>query len=210
MSAHVYWRLKITANAGDGSFTAVGEIELRATVGGADQCSGGTPFASGSYNESTWAKGNAFDNSAATAWLEEALVGWIGYKFASAVSVLEYTVQAPPTNSTRSPATFELQWSDDGNSWAAADSRSGQTWTNGEIKTFEPVAGTGKTRTSQVAVEVLRTNTGVVARTSQVAVEVLRINTGTVVRTSQVAVEVLRPNVAAASVSARPMVFVCT
>jgi hypothetical protein len=49
-------------------------------------------------------------------------------------------------------------------------------------------------RVSQVAVEVLRTNTAVKARVSQVAVEVLRINTGTAIRVSQMAVEVLRPN----------------
>jgi hypothetical protein len=64
-------------------------------------------------------------------------------------------------------------------------------------------------RVSQVAVEVLRTNTGVVARVSQVAVETLRTNTGVKARVSQIAVEVLRPVSAAAS-SARPVCFVCT
>ena len=49
-------------------------------------------------------------------------------------------------------------------------------------------------RVSQVATEVLRTNTAVNARLSQLPVEVLRINTGTVIRVSQMAVEVLRPN----------------
>lgn len=43
-----------------------------------------------------------------------------------------------------------------------------------------------------------------VARTSQVVVEVLRTNTAPVVRTSQIVVEVLRPNVAAAA--GRPVV----
>lgn len=64
-------------------------------------------------------------------------------------------------------------------------------------------------RLSQLAVETLRTNTGVVARTSQVAAEVLRINTGTKIRASQVVVEALRPNAVAAS-TARPVVCVCT
>jgi hypothetical protein len=63
-------------------------------------------------------------------------------------------------------------------------------------------------RVSQLAAEVIRTNTAVKARVSQVAAEVLRINTGTVIRTSQVAVEVLRPNEAA--VNGRPVVMVCT
>lgn len=73
---------------------------------------------------------------------------------------------------------------------------------------IEPASDT-KAHLSQVAAEVLRTNTAVVARTSQVAVEVLRTNTATKARTSQVAVEVLRPNMAAAA-NARPVVFVAT
>lgn len=50
-------------------------------------------------------------------------------------------------------------------------------------------------RVSQVAVEALRTNTGVKARVSQVAVEALRTSTSVDARVSQVAVEVLRQTV---------------
>jgi hypothetical protein len=64
-------------------------------------------------------------------------------------------------------------------------------------------------RTSQVVVEVVRTNTGVKARASQLAAEVVRINTGTKIHVSQLAAEVVRPNAAAAS-SAQPVVFVAT
>ena len=64
-------------------------------------------------------------------------------------------------------------------------------------------------RTSQVVVEVLRTNTGVKTRVSQVPVEVLRINTGTKIRTSQVVVEVLRPNAAAASGRRPTICIIC-
>ncbi|NMF98380.1 hypothetical protein GPA27_13395 [Aromatoleum toluolicum] len=66
-------------------------------------------------------------------------------------------------------------------------------------------------RISQVATEVLRTNTGVKARASQLAIEVLRIKTDVKIRTSQLAIEVLRPNVdAIASSSTQPQIFVCT
>lgn len=48
-------------------------------------------------------------------------------------------------------------------------------------------------RNSQLAAEVLRSNTAVLARTSQLVAETLRTNNNTVVRASQLAVEVLRP-----------------
>lgn len=64
-------------------------------------------------------------------------------------------------------------------------------------------------RSSQVVVEVLRTNTAAKAFASQVAVEVLRINNGTVIRSSQISVEVLRPSVAVAA-NQRPVIFVST
>ena len=209
MAAHSYWRLNVSANAGDTSFLAIAEIEMRATVGGADQCTGGTPTASASDGSSP--PSNAFDNNATTRWStpSSTLTGWIGYQFASPVDVAQYTIQAHPTTPARSPKDWALEYSDDGSTWVAVETRQDvSSWTNGEVKSYTVVL-TADVRLSQLPVEVLRSNLAVKARTSQVAVEVLRINTGTKIRASQVAVEVLRPNAAAAS-NARPVVMVCT
>lgn len=134
MAAHLYWRLNITANAGDTAYLAVAELEFRATIGGADQCTGGTAI-SGAFD----IPANAFDNNATTRASNTVSVftGWIGYQFASAVDVLQYTIQAHPTTPLRSPSVWALQYSDDGTSWTSAESRSGYVaWTNGEIKSF--------------------------------------------------------------------------
>lgn len=213
MTAHVYWRLNITANCGDAYYLALAEIEMRATNGGADQCSGGT--ASASSANTTDIAANAFDNSATTLWatVHGVVAARIAYQFPSAVEVAQYTIQARPNFLAHSPKAWALEYSDDGVTWTPIETREGYTsWTAGEIKVFTVPTVPSVARTSQVVAEVIRTNTALVARTSQVVAEVLRINTGTVIRASQLAVEVLRPNAVSAVVqnSARPVVFVCT
>lgn len=210
MAAHTYWRLNVSANAGDVNFLAIAEIEMRATVGGADECTGGTPSASASDGSAP--ASNAFDNNATTRWSTPSgtLTGWIRYQFASPVDVAQYTIQAHPTTPLRSPMDWALEYSDDGTTWVPVETRQGiSSWTNGEIKSYTVVI-TANARVSQLPVEVIRTNTATKARVSQVTAEVLRINTATKIRASQLAVEVLRPNAAAASASARPVVFVAT
>lgn len=209
MATHTYWRINVTANDG-GTSLAIVEVEMRGSKGGADQCVGGTASASSAAAAPNDAAA-AFDNSSPH-WntAGAATTGWLRYQFASPVDVLQYTIQAHGITPNRAPKEWTFEHSDDGSSWTVADTRTSQTgWTANEIRTFN-VDGVTVARVSQVPVEVLRTNLAVKARTSQVAVEVLRINTGTVIRTSQLAVEVLRPNVAAASATARPVVFVAT
>ena len=208
MAAHSYWRINVTTNDGDANFLAIAEVEMRATKGGADQCSGGTPSAStsGGSNPATL----AFDNITGTHWATNGVTtGWIRYQFAAPVDVLQYVITAQQLGPTRAPRNFTLEYSDDGSSWTVTDTRTGQTgWVGLESRVFN-VDGVTVARVSQLPVEVLRTNLAVKARTSQVVAEVLRINTGTVIRTSQIAVEVLRPNAAAAA-NARPVVIACT
>ncbi len=64
-------------------------------------------------------------------------------------------------------------------------------------------------RLSQLAVEVLRTNTAVKARASQLAVEVLRTNTSVKARASQIVVEVLRPNAPDLTAGAAQAAMMC-
>jgi hypothetical protein len=210
MANHIYWRLNFTENNGDTSFLGLAEVEMRGTVGGADQCTGGT--ATASTSDATSPPANAFDNSASTNWqtVSGTLTGWLRYQFAAAVDVVQYTITARATSLTRMPKSWSLEWSDNGTAWTSIETRENQTWpTAGEVRTFTVPTGTMKVRNSQVAVEVVRRNLNPAIRTSQVVAEVIRLKTDTRIRNSQIVVEVLRPN--AAEISAvRPHVFVCT
>ena len=190
---HLYWRINVFANNGDTNYLAISEIEMRATVGGTDQCAGGTPTASSAASDAP--ASNAFDNDAVSRWSTPVgtVSGWIAYQFPSAVDVAEYTIQAHPTAPLRSPRDWQFEYSDDGVTWTVIEDRYGVTgWTNGQIRTF-----------------TLPT-TDTIARVSQVVTEVLRIDTNPPARVSQVVVEVLRPNsTTTPSGLARPIICIC-
>ena len=138
--AHQYWRVNITAS---NSFCAVGEIEMAAVAGGADQCVGGTPIASGQYPNGsgyTYDPANAFDgvlDGATSAWASASSAsGWIGYLFASPVVVKSVRI-APRSSPAQSPRDFTIEWSDDGVAWTVAATYTGRTsWTAGTLTAF--------------------------------------------------------------------------
>lgn len=203
MAAHLYWRINVSANDGSINFLAIAEVEMRASVGGADQCTGGT--ATASSNDATTPPANAFDNSNSTVWSTPNLTlsGWLRYQFASAVDVAEYTIRSHPTSGgqNRSPKDFTLEWSDNGTSWTVADTRANVTgWTYGETKTFV-VGAITSARLFQSVAETVRGNPAGTAQLSQAAAEVLRASPGGQAQLQQVVVEVLRsttPNLASA------------
>lgn len=174
--AAVYWRLYITANNGGGNTNAA-EIELRGTVGGADQCTGGTVTQS-SFFAAPYMGSAAFDNNNATMWVATSLPAWVQYQFASAVDVAEYTIRVRNDGfEVEAPQTWELQSSPDGSTWSTQDARSAQTgWSSSEQRTYS-VSGVAVSdaRLSQVVLEVLRTGTAVEGQLSQVVLEVLRV-----------------------------------
>lgn len=133
--AHLYWRLNITAN-NYGYSTSAAEIEMRATVGGADQCNGGVVTASS--GSATMAA--AFDNNPATAW-ESGSEGswWIQYEFPSPVSVGELMLQCKADSYNSIARNFSLQYSDDAVTWGTLFSVINQnTWTSAEKRYFTP------------------------------------------------------------------------
>src|SRR5687768_1799464 len=92
--AHAYWRVWTDRNAGTsaGTVTSVAEIEMRATPGGANLCTGGTAIALNT-NAGTPAS-RAFDGSTnlvsgTTVSLDGNQPWWIGYQFAAPVEVQE-------------------------------------------------------------------------------------------------------------------------
>lgn len=137
-----YWRIYVTdTETADTYFTSIAEIQMRATLGGSDQCSGGTASASSVDGSNTAAK--AFDNNSSTVWLSEAAETgpqWIRYDFGSATTVAQVVIQAQILSSgaARAPVDFLIQYSDDGTSWTTAhDVRSSVDWTSNETRTFD-------------------------------------------------------------------------
>lgn len=185
MAAHTYWRINVTANDGSATAVEIAEVQMHTSIGGADACTGGTASASTSGGG---AASNAFDDNAATKWgtTSSNVTGWIAYQFASAVDIVEYSIQAFTSNLTRAPKAWSFEYSDDGSSWTPVETREAQTgWTTGQTRTFT-VTTSANARLSQLPIEVLRTNTGVAVQLSQFAIEVLRPNAAAVTQRASI------------------------
>lgn len=120
-----------------GSVVGIREIEARATVGGADQCSGGTASSSGDYSPGN-AAAYAFDDATYTLWASDSgtagTTAWIQYAFASSVTIAEIEVSSYLTGYAASQ--IEIQISDNGTDWTTTDTYSGLSWSSDEVKTF--------------------------------------------------------------------------
>ena len=104
---------------------------MRATSGGADQCSGGTPIGEGWTNIA-----NAFDNSSANYAEKNGGIGWIGYDFGSAVNVAEIMLNADTGTSLTAPTRFGVMCSDNGVNWSCAWMVTATGWSNGQSRVF--------------------------------------------------------------------------
>jgi hypothetical protein len=139
-----HWRIYVTSNSGANDYVTAQEIEMRATVGGADQCSGGTVTASSHYSSTLPA--GAFDGvltyppeSALWASSDNTKPQWIAYEFASPVAIAEVAWMAADYSGgqNETPGTFDVQASDDGVGWTTIASFSGVTgWVVGGWKEF--------------------------------------------------------------------------
>lgn len=136
-SAHAYWRIFFTAS-NSASYCSIQEAEMRGSVGGADQCSGGTVLAGSDYFSNGGA--GAFDNTG-TRWAAEVNAvangtAWVGYHFAAPVDVKEIMLKASAWNDEM-PSAGKLQWSDDGVTWTDSMTFTGQTaWAVDEVRLF--------------------------------------------------------------------------
>lgn len=144
--AYTSWRLNISASQAGGNI-AIGEIEMRATPGGADQCTGGTAIKS--VEQSGLPATNAFDNNAANAWASSNTIpAWIGYTFAAPVDVAELAVTSwdDATFWNLAPTNFTLEASNDGFATAGilAYAANGVSWSGRNVtKLFNVGAAAG-------------------------------------------------------------------
>lgn len=122
--ARDYWRLRITDIYATVETTraSLSEVQFRATVGGADQASGGT--ASAGATDGVNVAANAFDDDDGTYWRSGTSTStrWIAYAFAAPVSVDEVAIKQRPdgVGVNEAPLTIVVEYSDDGVSWATA------------------------------------------------------------------------------------------
>jgi hypothetical protein len=138
VTPHRYWRVYITAATGTPHLDT-SEIEFRASVGGADQCVGGTAIYSNQTGGFEAAK--AFDDTTSTTWYINqgtfALPQWIGYDFGAgnAKDVVEFALTCWQPG--ESPKDFQLQYSDDGSTWTTKYTRANESWSAvGQVKAF--------------------------------------------------------------------------
>lgn len=117
------------------SYGSAVEIEMSAVVGGADLCTGGTPFASSTY--SGYPASLAFDDSLGTGyWCSSSPSNpqHIGYEFASPQAITEVrftpSISYPPTE-------VVVQGSNDGSTWDTLGTFSGLSgWVSNVAKSF--------------------------------------------------------------------------
>ena len=118
---HRYWRVWITAVAG--FYHAIAEVELRESVGGADQTGAGTASA---HNSLYGAPSNAVDNDTGTFWqaFDNSFPAWWKYDFGSGVTKALQEISITPRTGdyNRAPSAFDIEWSDDDSIWESVGS----------------------------------------------------------------------------------------
>lgn len=151
------YRIESTANQ-SGAYTGISEIELRASIGGADQCTGGTA-ATRSFTNNSERADLAFDDSNSTQWVDDTSgTTWIQYMFPSAITLAQYGIRARSSSTEQTPKNWTLQKSTNrGLTWTAVDTQTNQTgWSASELRTFSvAMAHDAATAESATAVETV-------------------------------------------------------
>lgn len=147
---------------------------MRASAGGADECSGGTASASSNTADAS----RAFNNSTTLGWtssVNPTFPVWLRYSFAAPVEIVQVLITAVSTGSNYqySPKSVDVQYSDDGTTWTTAFSASGLvTWSAGTSYTITQGAVNGPARVTAQSLEVLSSSASSLRVTSQ-SLEVL-------------------------------------
>lgn len=128
------WRINVAGNSSASSTLKVAALEMMTSVGGADQCTGGTPSMSTTTGSNTADK--AFDGSGATIAEFVGQSGWLEYQFASAKTILQIAITAPNASPLNAPKDFTVEaWN--GTSWVPCGSfRNEDGWAAAERRIF--------------------------------------------------------------------------
>jgi len=133
------WRI-LCIDGQNTSFFGIAEIQMRSSIGGADQSTTGqTIFGTERLNfEATL----AFDDSPSTEWsadrTEPADTLWLGQDFGSSTDIVEVVLTARNDGfENQCPQQFDVQSSPDGVTWTTVWSVTGEpAWASGETRVF--------------------------------------------------------------------------
>jgi hypothetical protein len=130
--SHAYWRVYFTAQTGTFAL-AMATVELRATLGGADQC----------FGVATASASSTFSSFAATIWSSLGVLttsgspNWLAFAFPGAVTVEQLAITTRPDVDGH-PTDWYVQSSDDGVTYVTEWVVTGETgWALGETRTYD-------------------------------------------------------------------------
>lgn len=128
-----YWRLLVieteTANS---DFREVDLWALKTAVGGAVVSTTGT-YTCSSIESGTLSNLHSGSASVVSADIDD-FSWWLKYDHGSPITIREFDLQCMDDN--EAPRDFYIQWSNDDRTWTTMAEWSGQTWVDGETKTF--------------------------------------------------------------------------
>lgn len=141
IGAKLYWRVLILRSQATQQ-PSCSELAMALSVGGANECVGGTPIAKDRLSSSYEAV-NAFDGNNSTFWvsgsLDANMPSWIGYQFASAKAIksVRFRYRSDGFGVNEAPQALAIQGSDDGITWTTAWADYNEpAWSGGETRTY--------------------------------------------------------------------------
>ena len=144
-ASYRYWRIFILNNNGDGNYTALNEVELRGSVGGADITTPATPVTASSQYDGTYDPQYTVDNllSATPLWISTPLGvtnQWLRYDLGTPIAIAQVAMCFnDPGGPGRSPKDLRIEGSNDGTSFTTVKTFLGNTsWPAGGVfKVFD-------------------------------------------------------------------------
>jgi hypothetical protein len=139
--ADSFWRIYFTSSV-YGSYPALAEVSMAASVGGPNLIGSGVAFAQDIYDGSWptfYPPSQASDGNTTTAWVGNLLPNWWAYGFGASVSIAEVTILpvTPPSGTPpQAPEAWSLQSSPDGTTWTTVTSFVSAPWVAGTSQTF--------------------------------------------------------------------------
>lgn len=132
-----YFKLHVTATA-DGTGTSVAEFSAALTSAGANQFSGKTASATSSFDGTTL-PAKAVDDNVSTLWASDfvSLPQDLIVDNGTAITPFEFRVTVRSGSSTQYPQNFTISGGNDGATYPTTFvTRTGETWTDNETKTY--------------------------------------------------------------------------
>lgn len=132
--AYRYWRISISANNGNASYTGLSEVELRTTEGGTDVTSPSTVVTSGTLYSGSYPGSNTVDNNTGTMWLGSVGANFLMYDLSSPTVISE--IRMYPYSVDSAPKDFVVQGSNDGVTFTDVVAFTGTTFVGSTWKTL--------------------------------------------------------------------------